>query len=423
MNKFIFISYDFDKEQSRASFKYGFEDGRSFVETITFETADEYDEQLFDRALELAFILIGTSYYKTFPSREIDLGDLEIDEWQAKFFTRVYQEGMGQFAFENGLTRQDLAEFKPNSTEAKENEGHFVGEGVLSLQSGGKDSLLTSSLLDKKQINFTSWYLSNGLYHPIVLDRVGSRLITSVRTIDREALMRANDDGAKNGHVPVTYIVQSLALIQAILLGTNRIIVSIAHEGEEPHHQIGDLAVTHQWSKTWGAEKDFAEYVARYISDDIRIGSPLRTYSELRVAEMFVESSWEKYGYEFSSCNRFNYMQGNENSKLGWCGECPKCANSYLLFAPFLPPNELQGIFAGKDLFQDPNLTDTFKGLLGIDDVPKPFECIGEIAELRKAYHMARANGYSSLPFEVPESSFDYLKEYPAQQWAVEMLK
>jgi hypothetical protein len=60
--------------------------------------------------------------------------------------------------------------------------------------------------------------------------------------------------------------------------------------------------------------------------------------------------------------------------------------------------------------------TETFKGLLGIDDVPKPFECIGEIDELRLAYRMKR-DGYENLPFAVPQSSFDYKQEYPAHTW------
>jgi hypothetical protein len=294
----------------------------------------------------------------------------------------------------------------------------------LSLQSGGKDSLLTASLLKEKGQDFVSWYVSAGDYHPAFLDELGSALVTSVRTIDKDELRAAADDGAKNGHVPVTYIVQSIAVIQAILLGKNRILTSIAHEGEEPHHHIGDLAVTHQWSKTWEAERAFVEYINSYVSQDINIGSPLRGYSELLVAQMFVEHCWEKYGHLFSSCNRANYTQGHENTVLAWCGDCPKCANSYLLFSPFLPADELKSIFGGQDLYAKASLMETFKGLLGIEGVPKPFECIGEIDELRKAYWMSQdKGGYGSLPFDVPQSSFDYQKEYPAQQWAVEMLK
>jgi hypothetical protein len=213
----------------------------------------------------------------------------------------------------------------------------------------------------------------------------------------------------------------AIALVQAVLTGKKTVLTSIGHEGEEPHAQVGDLDITHQWSKTWTAEQQFAEYVKRYISPDMYIGSPLRKFSELRVAELFAKKVWNEYGHTFSSCNRINYQQGNDNTTLKWCGECPKCANSFLLFVPFIEPTELKSIFMGQDLFEKPLLTNTFKGLLGIDGVEKPFECIGEIDELRFAYH-SRHPGYVELPFDVPSSTFDYKHEYPIQTWVGDLL-
>jgi len=276
--------------------------------------------------------------------------------------------------------------------------------------------LLTASLLSEKDEQFVPWYISSSSVYPVILDDLGYKLQTTMREIDHVGLKLAAEQGGKNGHVPVTYIVQSLALVQAILLDKNKVLVSIGHEGEEPHDWIGDLPVNHQWSKTWSAEQAFSQYVKKYISTDITVGSPLRQYSELRVAELFVQHSWQKFGHRFSSCNIANYQQGADNSELKWCGNCPKCANSYLLFAPFLDANELNSIFDGQDLFEKASLQEIFKGLLGIDDVMKPFECVGEVDELRLAYYMAQQRGgYSSLSFDVPESVFDYQAEYPSQ--------
>ncbi len=54
----------------------------------------------------------------------------------------------------------------------------------------------------------------------------------------------------------------------------------------------------------------------------------------------------------------------------------------------------------------------------------KPFECVGEIAELRLAYHMAqKRGGYEPLSFAVPVSAFDYGQEYDAQDWARKMVQ
>jgi len=419
MSQFIFEDYSYDAATGEARFSYASDDGRKFEEVITFaERNDSYDETVLDRALFLAFIIIGTSYFKTFPTPGVKFAKGNIDQWQADFLNKVYGEGLSQFAFENNLTRADLAHFEA-SREGESSSISYEGNGALALQSGGKDSLLVAALLSASEKPFTAWYLGSSDHHPAVLDDLGAPFVAARRAIDKPALIQAAEDGGKNGHVPVTYIVQSLALIQAVLLGKKEVLVSIAHEGEEPHAYIGELPVTHQWSKTWGAEELFADYVARYISPDLKIGSPLRQFSELKVAELFVTKAWQKYGHRFSSCNRANYTQGADNSELHWCGECPKCANSYLLFAPFLSADELKSLFAGQDLFEKPMLQETFKGLLGVDGVMKPFECVGEIDELRYAYRQAQQKGgYGQVSFEVPAASFDYQQQYPAQAWA-----
>lgn len=423
MNRFTFKSYHFDESNGTAHFVYKFEQGQTFEEKVAFQVGAVYDKALLDRALFLAFVLAGTSYYKSFPSREVVL-DNSIDQWQADFFSTVFQEGLGQFAFENQLTRDDLAHFEARDNQQPLEPTMYSGSGSLVLQSGGKDSLLLASLLQEKAHHFTPWYVASSEYHPGVLDSLSEPLVTARRTIDREGIKAARENGATNGHVPITYIVESFAIIQAILLNKSEVVVAIAHEGEEPDARVGDLAVTHQWSKTWSAEQALVEYVSRYISPSIRIGSPLRQYSELRVAELFVEHTWKKYGHQFSSCNEANYQQGADNRALKWCGHCPKCANAYLLFAPFLESSELKVLFNGQDLFASPILQDTFKGLLGIDKVPKPFECIGEIDELRFAYAKAQVRGgYAPLSFAVPTSSFDYMQMYPAQEWATKMLQ
>ncbi len=423
MTTFIFDSYAFSHESGEAIFRYTFDDGRSFEEKISFPSRNSVSQpQVLDAALRLAFLLVGTSYAKTFPTVTMQL-PFSIDQWTADFLNKAYQEGLGQFAYENNLTRHELPHFQATSSEAANLANVYDGSGVLALQSGGKDSLLVAALLKEQGIDFIPWYVtSNPEHHPSVLDSFDQPLAVAVRSIDKQALLLAREAGGKNGHVPVTYIVQSFALIQAILLGKNEVLVSIAHEGEEAHAEIGDLSITHQWSKTWPAEQLFAEYTKRYISPDIKIGSPIRQFSELKVAELFVEKAWQQYGLRFSSCNVANYRQGVDNTELTWCGDCPKCANSYLLFAPYLAASELKALFHGRDLFIQPRLQETFKGLLGVDGVVKPFECVGEIDELRYAYHEAQhKGGYESLPFIVPASNFDVSFKYPAQHLSLHL--
>lgn len=422
---FKFLDYTFDPQTFIAKFSYQGADDITFTEQITFARPNpiaNYNPALLDHALFLAFMLIGTSYYKAHPTTSVELSQ-PIDEFQAQFFNAVYQEGLSQFAFENQLTRSDLAHFVAAPDYQAPTPLPYTSQGVLALQSGGKDSLLTATLLNEQNINFTPWFVGYGNHnHPSIIDEVSDQSLQIVeRQIDHAGLQKT---AGKNGHVPITYIVMSLALVQAILNGNNTVITSVAREGDEPHGMIDDLPVNHQWSKSWSAEQLFAKYVATYISPDLHIGSPLRKYSELKVAELFAKKCWQKYGDKFSSCNRANYKQGSNSQKLTWCGDCAKCANSYLLFCPFLPAETLTATFAGQDLFTSPRLTETFKGLLGVDGVMKPFECIGTIDELRYAYHHRNQTGivkYHDLPFSVPDSNFDPDMLYPAQPYFQEL--
>ena len=437
---FKFLSYYFDKASLTGTFVYQGIDNTIFTEKITFANHPEFRngkhfnalndpslDQLLDKAMFLAFILLGVSYYKAHPTPFVYIPK-SIDTFQAHFFNQVFQEGLGQYAFENGLTRDHLAHFQSDPSTQVDSALPYRGDGVLSLQSGGKDSLLVATLLLEANINFTPWYISSESdgSHPSVIDDLSPEFThrkasIAIRKIDHQNLRKS---GGLNGHVPITYLNISLAIIQAILNNQNIVLTSIGDEGNEPHSYIGDLPINHQWSKTWEAEQLMAEYVNRYISPDLKVGSPIRKFSELRIAELFVHKCWQKYGYRFSSCNSANYKQGAKNATLSWDGECPKCANAYLLFCPFLAPNVLQSLFRDTDLFKKPSLTNTFKGLLGIDNIMKPFECIGSVDELRFAYqHRMRINPaqtqnsaippatYADLPFAVPTSNFDYAKE------------
>ena len=430
---FKFVGYKFDKEKYIATFNYlDDKNNLKYTEKVRFQKNFEYDTSLnriLGRALELCFLLIGTSYYKAHPTSRVEV-NVPIDAFKAHFLNVVYQDGLSQFAFENNLTRRNLAHFVPNFSEKMISMPlPYPKGGVLALQSGGKDSIVTATLLNYAKKDWSALYVGSSENYPRVLEELDVPLERIVRHVDIAGLGKAEAvEGYMNGHVPVTYILMSLAVVQAILDRKSYVITSIGHEGEEPHSIIadakyGDLAVNHQWSKTFIAEKYFADYIHRYISADFEVGSLIRGYSELRISEIFAKECWERYGRKFSSCNVANYRQKNNNSKLTWCGDCAKCANSYLVFAPFVPQKELKRLFGRKDLFVKPELVDEFKGLLGVDGEKKPFECVGEINELRQAYEM-KLPGYANLPFEVPKNDgFDYKKNYEVQNFVKDFLK
>lgn len=421
-NAFVFENYAFDLSTRTATFEYSFDGERRCTERIEFASIGSVvQKDILHRLLELAFLVAGVSYYKSFPTERLVYRGRAFSPKQAVLLGQIYREGLSQFMFENKLD--------PEKAVHVEGEGVdplpvvYGGEGVLSLQSGGKDSLLMGELLNELQLPYTTWYMTSSKTYPKIIARLNGREPRLVRRyLDLSALDIAAQDGGLNGHVPVTYIALCYALVDAVLHGENTVLAAIGHEGDEPHAMLGDIPVTHQWSKTWSAERLLSDYVSTCISNTLRVGSPLRPFSELRIAEMFEEKCWTPYANGFSSCNVANYEQGQLNTDLRWCGKCPKCANAFILFSPFVIPYELRRIFDGQDLFSSQNLDlqRAFRGLLGIGDAMKPFECVGEVEELRTAYHMARV-AYGSqacqLPFSVPEGHFDYRSLGPQQLW------
>ena len=74
-----------------------------------------------------------------------------------------------------------------------------------------------------------------------------------------------------------------------------------------------------------------------------------------------------------------------------WCGECDKCCFIDLILAPYLPPTELQAVFAGREPLSRKDLLPKFRSLLGGEGLDKPFECVGDADECRTAVALAAA--------------------------------
>ena len=228
---FEFVNYDFDEKSLRAHFHYRggpVENPLNFEEIVEFsDRAQNYDKSTLDCALFLAFIIIGTSCYKAFPTSKVaPLKNFMAFEEHANFFNAIYQDGLSQFAYENHLTRSDLAHFPfaPHIGDIFYDEP-YTGSGKLVLQSGGKDSLLTAALLNESSEPWTALYISSSDHYPEILNELGADKLQIIkRTIDRDNLKKAQALGGKNGHVPVTYINVAIALIQAILNNQNEII-------------------------------------------------------------------------------------------------------------------------------------------------------------------------------------------------------
>ena len=104
---FRFVRCGFDPTTGMAQLVYAFDDGPEMIETITvpgapFGLEDERVAAV-ERALRLLHLIAGVSYYKAAVPPEIRIESYDIDADTAALLELIYLNGLGEFAYRNGL--------------------------------------------------------------------------------------------------------------------------------------------------------------------------------------------------------------------------------------------------------------------------------------------------------------------------------
>ncbi len=403
---FIFESYSFSNETKILSLRYSFDKELEFEETFKFdfEFVEDIDEKLLDRAFLSLFLMAGVSYYKAYLPEIINTESLNLDQEMANFFSKTYQKGLGEFFYINKLDPKTPIVFKSDGSPWQKlsvsgQNGKLVGVG------GGKDSLVTVELLRKQGEDIATWSVGHRSQLTPLVKEIGLTHYFVERTWDKK-LLELNKQGAMNGHIPISAIFACVGMVVAALTGHKDIVVSNEQSANEPTLNYKNTDINHQYSKSQEFEKDFQKLLAHLVGDGIRYYSFLRSLSEVRIAELFAQTGFEKYKGVFSSCNEAFV---HTSTQMSWCGECPKCAFVFLALTPFVDRSELESLWGGKNLLLDTNLEPTYRKLLGIEG-DKPFDCVGEVKEVRTAMRLAEKK-YPELGnkyhFEIP-SDYNY---------------
>lgn len=402
--QFIFEAYQFNSETKKLDLHYSLDGKLHFTETYVFDfDHTAYNPAVLDRALQSLFFMAGVSYYKTYIPPEIVVQAGELDAEMAAFFSKTYQRGLGEFWYVNALDPRTPVVIPPTTAQITSAPQH-TGSGQLVAVGGGKDSLVTIELLRKTNADITTWSLSHRPQLTPVVERIGLPHCWVERTWDPQ-LITLKDQGALNGHVPISAIFGCVGVIVAILAGKRDVVMSNEQSANEPTLHYQGTAINHQYSKSGEFETDFQQYLQHVFGDSIRYYSFLRPFSEIRIGEVFAQLAFERYKDVFSSCNRA-YVHGSDH--MSWCGTCPKCAFVFMALTPFIPREQLEAIWGGKNLLLDPSLKILYKQLLGIEG-DKPLECIGEIKESRAAMRLAQQQypELRELTFELP-ADYDF---------------
>jgi hypothetical protein len=422
VRSFRFVRCGFDAGTGVARLVYAFDDGPELVETITVPGApfvlDAAQAHAAEQALQLLHLIAGVSYYKAAVPRDIRIDSYAIDADTAALLEEVYLNGLGEFAYRNGLDLHGKIRFpalKPVLSKPSPSRGGLGGDGVppspgethpleregekadmlggvrlglrkhaLTAIGGGKDSLVSIEALRAAGVEQTITWIGGSQLIRACAERTGLPTLNIGRQLAPE-LFEYNRQGAWNGHIPVTAINSAIMVFAAVLLGVDQIVFSNERSASYGSLIVSDdgrgtREVNHQWSKGWAFERDFGAYVQREVAADLHYYSLLRPLSELAVARQFAKS--DRYDAHFSSCNRNFHLLG-ERPAGRWCGVCPKCHFVFLALAPFMPKPRLVAIF-GRNLLDDPEQVPGFDALLEYQD-HKPFECVGEGRESRAA--------------------------------------
>ena len=404
--QFIFENYLFDAATRTLSLHYRFDGTLHFTERFHFDfDFSGYDPALLDRACQNLFFMAGVSYYKAYLPPELVIKKGELDADSAAFFSKTYQRGMGEFFYVNKLDPRTPITFPSNATALPPIVPKAPDNGLLVGIGGGKDSLVSVELLRGKIDKVATWSVNHRPQLEPLIRRIGLPHYWVERTFDK-TLLEYNARGALNGHVPISGILASVGAVVAVLAGYRDVVVSNEQSANEPTLHYQGVAINHQYSKSQEFEGDFQAQLQRTLGDRVRYYSLLRPLSELRIAELFGRSWFDKYHDVFSSCNRaFTFDQHH----MFWDGTCPKCAFVFLALTPFVDRTQLETLFSGNNLLLDPALEPTYRQLLGIEG-DKPLECVGEVKESRAAMRLS-AKIYPELSakyhFELP-AGYDY---------------
>jgi hypothetical protein len=386
-DRFRYDGFAIDPADSSVTCRYSTA-GQTFTERFTFEHAGAWEDPAAPAAVRILYLLAGVSYYKTTAAPVIDLGDLPTSAPERDFLRSYYVNGLGEFAYRNGLDLRGVRVEGPDGAPDPVPYEPDPGRPLIPF-GGGIDSIVTVASLAGGHPDAALCIVQPPGDRFAAIDDAAAVTGLPVSRITRHLdplVRRSAELGFLNGHVPVTAVITAAALVAAVLERRDAVVLSNEWSASVPNVVADGVAVNHQWSKGEEFERAFGELVHSTLGPGISVFSYLRPRSELWVAQQFARLT--SYHRAFRSCNRA-FHQDPAQRLDHWCGRCDKCCFIDLVLAPFLDRTELDAVFAGNEPLQQPGNEERFRALLALGDGVKPFECVGDVDECRAATVLA----------------------------------
>lgn len=358
--------------------------------------------------------IFGVSYFKSALPPYIEA--TPVDDADADFWDMVYTEGLGEFYYRNGLSPGGKAQF-PRGGNTRTNAGRIFADKTLILLGGGKDSSLVAEIVLTFGLPAVALAMGTSPWMKRSAEATGLKLYSITRKLDAN-LFALNNNGAWNGHIPISACIAFISVLVAYAGGFGNVIVGNERGAEDYEIEVDGIPINHQWSKTFRFEQSFHQWCERHFARGPRYFSLLRPMSEIHIARLF--AGLPHLFRSFTSCNR-NFTQTPDQLESGWCGLCSKCVFVYLLLSPHLTDQELLTIF-GRNFLEDQQNRKTVEALLGAGD-GKPWDCVGTTQECRLSLTaLSRQERLPALAAEIIKSHPEViLDEDFAARWGGEM--
>ena len=369
------------------TFHFSLDDCYDFYPTLTIPSRPFYRWETIPQAqLEALAFNIGmvelVSYWKLACPKTIVVKPFDLKLCQKKWWRHLYYNGLGEFRYLNGIdcSEADFLKIESGTDHEMKSLDMPLEEKTLIPVGGGKDSVVTLEMLRDEMPVIP--LIVNPRGATIECVKAAGYTIDDVAVINRTldpTMLRLNQEGFLNGHTPFSALLAFISIL--IGFGTGSKYIALSNESSANESTVPGTDINHQYSKSIEFERDFREYVAMHLNEEIQYFSFLRPLSEMQIASFF--SRCEAYHGVFKSCNA-----GSKTDS--WCGKCPKCLFTWIILSPFLSKEKLTAIF-GKDLMADASLQPIFEELNGTAAV-KPFECVGTVEEVRACMEAVGGN-------------------------------
>ncbi|MEM1413907.1 MAG: hypothetical protein AAGH15_03360 [Myxococcota bacterium] len=267
---------------------------------------------------------------------------------------------------------------------------------------GGKDSLVSMRLLETAGTPHASLAYSHSIYgraepqHALIdglLDlgpaRRRHRMSVQDDFLDAPVVALADELGVRELLAAETPASMFAALPILLQHGYAQMVL-----GHEHSANVGNLVwdatgedVNHQWGKSLEAERLLDGYLREVLLPDARYFSILQPTHDVLIFQLLAA---DDLGVERThSCN----------VAKPWCERCPKCAYVWLNYMAHLDLERVRPLFRTNLLDAEANQL-AYRQMLGLEE-HTPFECIGQIDEVKLAFELCRRKGLRGRAMDV----------------------